>query len=78
MKMAATVFGQANFHCICSLLLTLHVDKLLIFAFLICLDLWRHPWPILRFDGAIQSGWGLPQDKLPLHGGLRGPWVLLS
>lgn len=32
------------------------------------LDMWRHSRPILRYDGAFQSRWLLPTDKLSLHG----------
>lgn len=31
-------------------------------------DMRRHPWPILGFDGTLQSGRVLPRYQLPLHG----------
>jgi len=37
----------------------------------------RHTRPVLRPDGAVPSGRGLPADKLPVYGRLCGPRLLL-
>ena len=35
-------------------------------------DLWGHPRVVLRLDGVVSGGGGVPGDQLLVHGGLRG------
>ena len=41
-------------------------------------DLRRRAWPVPRPDGAVQDRRALPRHQLPVHGGLRGPRLLLG
>ena len=55
------------------------LSALLPSSFLIShLDMWRHSWSILRYDGAFQSRWLLSTDKLSLHGYIHFHSILFS